>query len=481
MRKQKTLMFIHQSENVGEELLTCLGGQGVTVRRAESLAEATPDTVDALLLGLEGFVEAGGDLTDVIGSRLTVPVIGLVRADNLSLGVAAVRAGAKDFVRVPLDAGELSYVITRVLGVPATERRMSSAAPPGCQGALLGGSRPMLELRGQAERAASSLATVLIQGESGTGKGLLARELHRWSARRDKPFVTIHCGAIPDTLLESELFGYERGAFSGAATSKPGRIDLAQGGTLFLDEIGDITPAVQVKLLRVLQERVYERLGSTRTLDANVRFVGATHQDLAHLVRLGRFREDLYYRFHVVRLTVPPLRARLQDIDELALHFCRASGEANGRPEVTFDADALEVLRSYEWPGNVRELENLVERLVVMALEPRITRHDVVRELRASVSSCDVLSSEAGWGQGMEAAHPRLGDGRPELQLATVLAEAERDAIRQALRRAGGNRSHAARLLGISRRSLYKKLQTHALQLSSSRPEFPASVAAKRL
>jgi two-component system response regulator AtoC len=279
--------------------------------------------------------------------------------------------------------------------------------------------------------------------------------VHELSPRSAGPFVKVHCGALPDNLLESELFGYEKGAFTGATAKKPGRVELADGGTLFLDEIGDITPATQVKLLRLLQDREYERLGGTETLKGDVRFVAATHQDLEAMVRAGTFREDLFYRLNVVTLWVPPLRARPEDIEPLALHFCESVARANGRPNVSLDVGALERLKQQAWPGNVRQLQNFVERLVVLAAAPRISESDVTRELGRQ-------SGAIGFAEASGLA-PQISLESSVMDLALALRKAERRAIDKALKSAGGNRNLAARLLGISRRSLYYKLQEHGL------------------
>jgi transcriptional regulator with PAS, ATPase and Fis domain len=293
------------------------------------------------------------------------------------------------------------------------------------------------------EKAAPTLATVLLRGESGTGKEVAARTVHAWSNRSQGPFVAVHCGALPDNLLESELFGYEKGAFTGATQRKPGRVELAHGGTLFLDEIGDISAAVQVKLLRLLQEKEFQRLGGTAPEKADVRFVAATHRDLEAMVAAGEFREDLFYRLNVVPVWMPPLRERGEDVAMLARRFVADLAVANGRPGLALEPGAIEALSAHPWPGNVRELQNLLERLVVFAEGDAIRRADVEAELgRGSRGASTPPTAPV-------AGSTSLGDQR---------AEAEKAAIRDALARAKGNRTQAARLLGISRRTLYNKL-----------------------
>jgi two-component system response regulator AtoC len=289
------------------------------------------------------------------------------------------------------------------------------------------------------DRVAPTDSTVLVLGETGTGKELVARALHDGSPRRDAPFIKLHCAALPESLLESELFGYEKGAFTGATNRKPGRIELAERGTLFLDEIGEIAPTTQVKLLRLLQSRDFERLGGTKTLQANVRFVAATHRDLEAMVASGAFREDLFYRLNVVPLWLPPLRDRLDDIEPLARDFCAHHAQAHGRADVSLDDEAIDALRAQPWPGNVRQLQHFVERLVVLSDGPRLTADDVRRELAR--------------GPRVAASETSSGGGLGEKQ-----RDAARVAIRDALARTDGNRTAAARLLGISRRTLYNKL-----------------------
>ncbi|HEX7603284.1 MAG TPA: sigma-54 dependent transcriptional regulator, partial [Polyangiaceae bacterium] len=293
---------------------------------------------------------------------------------------------------------------------------------------------------------APGTATVLVLGESGTGKELVARALHEGSPRRGKPFVKLNCAALPDALLESELFGYEKGAFTGAVVRKPGRVELADGGTLFLDEIGDITPHMQVKLLRVLQEREFERLGGTVTVKVDVRFIAATHRDLPDLVAKGQFREDLYYRLNVVPIQLPPLRARPEDIAPLALRFTALHAKSNGK-RISLGASAIARLEREAWPGNVRQLQNIIERLVVLSDGPTIEARDVERQLGPRPTTPPVAAKEPDKGASLEAA----------------VSETEREAIRNALAHADGNRTVAARILGVSRRALYYKLEEHGI------------------
>jgi two-component system response regulator AtoC len=385
-------------------------------------------------------------------------VLAITPATLTRLGLQAARSGAADFVRYPFEGEELSYVVGKVqkgLERVADEPPPSRLLSQGTQ--MIAGSPAMNVLLSLLKRAANGTATVLVRGESGSGKELVARQVHEWSPRKAGPFVKVHCGALPDNLLESELFGYEKGAFTGATARKPGRVDLAEGGTLFLDEIGDITPAVQLKLLRLLQERQFERLGGTETLTADVRFVAATHRDLEARVNQGQFREDLFYRLNVVSLWVPPLRERPTDIEALALHFCDLASRANGRAGM-LDADALDLLKQQPWPGNVRQLQNFIERLIVLAETPRISKREVHLELSRLATPHMALAAAGGF---------NLVESAPQssvVELDAAVRKAERRALEKALKSAKGNRSVAARLLGISRRTLYNKLEEHELE-----------------
>jgi two-component system, NtrC family, response regulator AtoC len=442
-------------------IVQSLGTHGAHFELVESEAAALEHAVrggyDVAVVDLEQADGGGVAMVEALLERAPdLSVIVVTAPAALGLAVQAVRAGAADFLRKPIDADELAYVVRKALtgaDAVADEPPPSMMARPATT--MLGQSEAMRELKALVARAAAGVATVLVRGESGSGKELVARQLHELSPRRAGPFVKVHSAALPDNLLESELFGYEKGAFTGATARKPGRVELAEGGTLFLDEIGDVSPAVQVKLLRVLQDREYERLGGTETLRANVRFVAATHRDLEALVREGKFREDLFYRLNVVSVFVPPLRARRDDIEGLAMHFCDVVAEKNGRGRVVLDVQALELLRGEDWPGNVRQLQNFVERLVVLAGAPRIRAADVKRELGRRAGPLG-FAEASGYA-------PALPEDSGVIELAQALRNAERRALEKALKSASGNRNVAARLLGISRRSLYYKLQEYGL------------------
>jgi two-component system response regulator AtoC len=320
---------------------------------------------------------------------------------------------------------------------------------------LLGDSKVLHKVREVLRRAAAGHATVLIRGESGTGKELVARAVHAESPRAERPFVKIDCTSLPDALLESELFGYERGAFTGADARKQGRVELADGGTLFLDEVGELGMPVQAKLLRLLQDREIERLGGTRTLSMDVRVVAATHRDLETMVARGQFRQDLFYRLNVVPLWLPPLRARRADIELLARHFVATFAAANDEP-ITIDDEALRLLRRQRWPGNVRQLQNMIERLVVLATGPTIDKAAVSAELSQRVRFETQPNTT-------QADITKSAERDAVVPLDAEVHASERRALRRALEHARGNRAQAARLLGISRSTFYAKLAEHGL------------------
>ena len=397
---------------------------------------------DVRMPGLDGM-----ELLDrVVQQRSDLPVVLLTAHGTISLAVDAMKRGASDFLLKPFDRDEILFVINKALA--ANERRVSAPERPPSK-TMVGSSAALREVEELVRRAARGKATVLIRGESGTGKELVARALHDTGPWAAGPFVKIHCAALPETLLESELFGYEKGAFTGANTRKPGRIELAHGGTLFLDEVGDIPLTMQVKLLRVIQDRELERLGGRDTLRVDVRFVAATHRDLEGMVAKEQFREDLFYRLNVVPIWLPPLRDRTGDVELLVRHFCAIHARANNRPGVAVAEDVVRLLADQPWPGNVRQLENFIERLVVLSDGPEITVEDVRRELVRH-----------------QPAEERSRGTTPAggtLSLDEQRKRTERESLTAALTRAGNNRTLAARLLGVSRRTLYTKLEEHRL------------------
>src|SRR5690242_1608247 len=377
-----------------------------------------------------------------------VPVVMMTAYGSVETAVNAMKAGATDFVLKPFSLDHLLQVVNKALEMRALRdenRKLKEELGRRYEfDNIIGRSEPMQEIFAAIERVAPTRATVLLAGESGVGKDLIARAIHFHSPRRDRPLVKINCTAIPENLMESELFGYEKGAFTGANTSKPGKFEQADSGTVFLDEIGDVPASIQVKLLRVLQEREFERLGSNLTRHIDVRLVAATNQDLRAALEQGTFREDLYYRLNVVPINIPPLRERKQDIPFLANHFVRKLAPDTGsRVERITDA-AMEKLMAYHWPGNVRELENVIERSLVMVSGTELDASDIKLE---------------------SAPRPRPQSGDAHfLPEGVTLDEYEQEIIREALKRADGNKSQAARLLGLTRNALRYRLTQMGLE-----------------
>jgi two-component system response regulator AtoC len=454
------VLLVDDDPAVGKVLGALLAQAGIEAHHVSSAQDALnvlgTRPVDVVVTDLRMPGMDGMQLLDQISARWPdIPTILLTAHGSVPLAVEAMKKGAADFVLKPFDREEILYSVRKALTKVANEEQ---APEPGAPGAFVGGSPAMKEVYDLIRKAASGNATVLLRGESGSGKELAARAVHEQSARKNGPFVKVHCAALPDSLLESELFGYEKGAFTGAASRKPGRVELAQGGTLFLDEIGDITPQIQVKLLRLLQDREFERLGGTETLKADLRFVAATHRPLEQMIQKNEFREDLFYRLNVVPIVLPPLRQRPEDIEPLTAHFVKTLGAANGKPGAQLERAALELILMQSWPGNVRQLQNFVERLVVLNddKDAVIRAADVQREL----SRTQGLSGAPPPGAPAPAGAPAP---TPPGTLDEKRREAEREALLDALKRAGDNRTLAARLLGVSRRTLYNKLEEHGL------------------
>jgi two-component system, NtrC family, response regulator AtoC len=385
-------------------------------------------------------------LRRIRGKDMLFPVIMLTAHGNVATAVEAMKAGATEYLTKPFDLEELKLSIDKALRMgdlaAEVERLREELDQTMDIEGIVAGDPTMLEMLDQVKQVAPTNATVIVYGESGTGKELVARALHRLSPRSGKPFVSISAGALPETLLESELFGYEKGAFTGAVTAKPGRFEMANGGTLFLDEIGDITPAVQVKLLRVLQERSFERLGGTRSIEVDVRLVAATNQDLQQLIEEGQFREDLFYRLSVVPVQLPPLRNRPGDIPALVAHFLERfrAGDKQISPE------AMKLLVEYQWPGNIRELENTIERVVILSRGDVIGPEDLPAEVRAGLHIT------------------ARGKGALELpEEGCDIEEVEMDLVKQALNRTGGNTAKAAKLLGLTTKTMEARMSRFGL------------------
>lgn len=372
---KKTILIVDDESNIRRVLDAVFSKAGYTVLTAENgraaidVVSAEPD-LDVMLCDLVMPDMNGADVLKAareINPRLSVVMI--TAHGTIKSAVDAMRLGAFDYVTKPFDMDEIKLIANKALehsrgeADPVKSRSKNRRKPD----EIVGSSVKMQEVYKTIERVAASSATVLIRGESGTGKELVAKAIHYGSSRSTKPFVAVSCAALPETLLESELFGHEKGSFTGATSQKAGRFELAHKGTLFLDEISEIPPAVQVKLLRVLQEREFERVGGTKTLQVDVRLIAATNRDLEDAVAKGEFRSDLFYRLQVIQVSLPPLRERREDISSLVAHFIAKFNAQNGTKIESVTPEAIDMLMRYDWPGNIRELENAIERGVVLA------------------------------------------------------------------------------------------------------------------
>ena len=398
---------------------------------------------------------SGMDLLDALHRQnASAPVVVMTAFGTVEVAVEAMKKGALDFLPKPFSLDHLMAVVRKALDV-ANLREENSRLKDELGRRykfdnIVATAPRMQEILAAVERVAPTRSTVLLCGESGVGKDLIARAIHHHSPRAAQPFVKINCTALPENLMESELFGYEKGAFTGAATTKPGKFEQADGGTVFLDEIGDVPPSIQVKLLRVLQEREFERLGSNKTRQIDVRVVAATNVDLRRALEEGNFREDLYYRLNVFPLTIPPLRERNEDIPPLAEYFLSKCAREVGSAVRSMSEEAQRKLVAYHWPGNVRELENVMERSLVYATGEQLEAGDI----RLDHAPKRAVNGNGGGTGG-------TGDFLAE---GVSLDEHERQLIREALRRAGGNKSQAARLLGLTRNALRYRLAQMGLE-----------------
>ena len=426
-----------------------LSKQGFETVLAESATKAIEifrqELIDLVITDQKMPDMSGLDLLKSV--RLINPeaaVVVITAYGTVDTAVAAIKSGAADYLSKPVNLDELLYRIEQIrerrrLLTENRELRETLQVHHRIDGVIGEGGR-MLEVFSLVRRAAPSEATVLIRGESGTGKELIAKAIHYGSPRASGPMIRVNCAALPETLLESELFGHEKGAFTGAFAARKGRFELADGGTLFLDEIGDLPLPLQAKLLRVLQEREFERLGSGKPVRVNVRILAATHRDLEALLKATEFREDLYYRLNVVTISLPPLRERREDLPLLMEHFLRLFAEKNKKTIRGFTQEAREMLLRYEYPGNVRELENIIERAVVL------TRDDVIGRADLPLTT-----------------HNVEGEENEQASLPAIVEGVERRMIREALVRSGGIQTRAAELLGISERALRYKLNKYGL------------------
>jgi two-component system, NtrC family, response regulator AtoC len=457
------VLVIDDDRTIRRNLVLLLRSEGYEAIEAadgnEALALIKSDAPDAVLLDLKMPGRGGLEVLAELGPALVdLPVIVVTALGGSAAAIEAMRRGAYDYLTKPFDLDEVILTLKRALKQRAlayevkslraqTKTASSEAADDSAdtEPELIGQSVAMREVYKTIGLAASTDAPVLILGESGTGKELVATALHRHSDRSAGPFIRVNCGALPEGLVESELFGHERGAFTGADRQKLGRFERAAGGTIFLDEVGELPLPAQVKILRVIQQREFERVGGTETLHTDARLISATHRDLSKEVAAGRFREDLYYRLNVARIVIPPLRDRSEDIDPLAEYILKRIERSHGWRELSLSAEALLAIKQRPWPGNVRQLENTLARAVIAARGRTI----LPEHLDADDSTDPAVTA--------------AGDAADSMPLRALLAEVERRAIQRALLACGGNRTKTAEKLGISRRQLFDKIREYEL------------------
>jgi len=457
------ILVVDDDESLRWVLQTQLEDMGYTVFTAadghQALAAIEKETPALVLTDLKMPGLSGMELLDKIHAEYSeVPVVIMTAFGTIQSAVEAMRSGAYDYLTKPIDYEELSLVVSRVLEhfrlvEEVRSLRANLDRKYGFEN-IIGHSEALLSVLDTAARAAQSDSTILIHAETGTGKELLARAIHFNSRRREKPFVTINCGAIPRELLESELFGHVKGSFTGAVAHKAGKVETAHRGTLFLDEIGEMPGELQVKVLRLIQEGELEKVGATSPVQVDVRFVAATHRNLRAMIEDGTFREDLYYRLAVIPLELPPLRDRTEDVPELVQHFFLKIRDKQGRPDLVLPPDLLPRFQDYRWPGNIRELENVIERIVVLARGDQITFGDLPDFLRRERPAVDMLQLEL----------PARG-----LSLENV----EKELLVRALDKFSGNQTHAAKYLDISRKALIYRMEKYSIRKQPAGDEEP--------
>lgn len=452
MSQSKSQLLVADDDEVIRRIIEIHGTkQGYDVHTVENGEEAMnhlSEETEVVLLDLnmpklDGF----GCLQRMAADFPSIPAVVLSAADEAADAVRAMKLGAVDYLTKPFDPEELMAVLANARRMRRAERENEGLKETigglGPKVSMVAESKVMEEVVQQAEKVAPLDSTVLLTGESGVGKGVLARMIHSHSARHEKPFITVSCPALPRELLESELFGHEKGAFTGALKRRIGKIEAAEGGTLFLDEIGDLPPDLQPKLLNVLQDREFQRVGGEKILQADVRIIAATNIDFEQKIANGEFREDLYYRLSVIPIEIPPLRERIDGLSQLAKVLLEKIAKRQSRKKISIAPAALQLLREYDWPGNVRQMENVLERAAAFSDDNRIESKNLPREVNNQTNDDSEINVSG------------LGG--------ITLAQLEREALIQTLRLCDGNKAESARRLGVTEKSVYNKLKRHGL------------------
>ncbi|MBI3180258.1 MAG: sigma-54-dependent Fis family transcriptional regulator [Deltaproteobacteria bacterium] len=459
------VLIADDETNLRKVLCTLLerdGHQTVAVANGQAaLAAVEAGGVDVLISDLKMPDMSGLDLLRAVAPHDPgLPVIVITAHGSVDTAVSALKSGAFDYITKPFDKDELKLAVRKAISVrTATKNRGHASRDAQGRFQIIGKSQRMLDIFAIIDKVAATPSTVLLTGESGTGKELVAAALHANSPRKDKPFIKVNCAAIPKDLMESEFFGYEQGAFTGAVSSKPGRFELADGGTLFLDEIAEIPSAMQVKLLRALQESEFERVGGIRTIHVDVRLIAATNRDLAKEIEAGAFREDLYYRLNVVPINLPPLRERVEDVPLLVETFIAKYNKKLGKKVQGATPAALARLAAYAWPGNIRELENVIERTLLFSEGERIDAGDLPELARSQPTAGAPAPAKP---ESARVTDAGAGSMKEIVRLKT--GEIERDLIIKALEETRGNVTRAAHVLGISRKSMQNKMKELGLR-----------------
>lgn len=446
---KKKILIADDEKNMRWALEKALSKEGYEISLAENgedVINKLIDKPDLIIMDINMPIMDGMKALQRINQlELKIPVIMLTAFGSIQSAIEAMKLGAIDYLPKPFDLEEVKLIIKKALNYGSMSKELiylrDELKSKWMEEQIIGNSQNVLDVMAMIEKVAQSNTTILILGESGTGKELAARALHTLSPRREKPYIKINCGAIPENLLESELFGHEKGAFTGAITKKIGKFERADQGTIFLDEIGEISPSMQVKLLRVIQEKEFERVGGTEPIKVDLRIVAATNRDLKDMVAKGTFREDLYYRLNVIPIIMPPLRDRKEDISLLVDYFIKKYSKESHKNILGTDKNAMELLTSYSWPGNIRELENTIERAVILTNGTTISINNLPKELFENKS-------------GNVGLFDLPEDG-------IILDDVEKNFIIQALNRSDGNQTKAAKLLGITRHTLLYRMDKY--------------------